>query len=56
MARDSEVIEMFGNPKRPSIWFYKNSEATQYKGKEEYTALIDAIADHFEIEIYDFDL
>ena len=47
MARDSEVIEMFGKPPVPSIWFYKGAEKIQYKGKQEFSPLIDEISEHF---------
>ena len=51
LVRDSEVIEMFEKPPIPSIWFYKDGEGVQYKGKQEYTDLIDAIAEHYKIDL-----
>ena len=55
MVRDSETLEEFGNPPMGTIWFFKNGEKVQYKGKNEFTQLINAIADHYEINLDEFE-
>jgi thiol-disulfide isomerase/thioredoxin len=50
MARDSDTIEQFGNPRIPSIWFSKNGQKKIYKGKLEFTTLAASIAEFFGIE------
>ena len=52
MARDSDVIEHFGNPPVPSIWFYKgDGSSVQYKGKASFSELYDEIVRYYDIDI-----
>ncbi|KAH0785272.1 Thioredoxin family protein [Histomonas meleagridis] len=50
ISRDSDVIEAFGNPPTPSIWFLKDGKKEQYKGKQDFTKLIDAISQFYDVE------
>lgn len=50
LTRDSDVIEAFGNPTTPSIWFYKNMEKVKYDGKQEFTNFISSIFSFFDID------
>ena len=51
ISRDSDVIEAFGNPVLPSYWFYKDGVGTKYLGSKDYAAFLDAIAEHFNVDI-----
>lgn len=53
ITRNSDVIEAFGNPPTPSIWFFKNGEKTKYQGKQDYVDFINAISDYFEVDFDD---
>jgi thiol-disulfide isomerase/thioredoxin len=50
MARDSETLEVYGNPPLPSIWFYKKGEKKMYKGKQEFINLIDKISEFYGLD------
>ena len=51
ITRDSDVIEAFGNPVLPSYWFYKDGVGTKYLGAKDFAAFIDAISEHFDVDI-----
>ena len=51
ISRDSDVIEAFGNPVLPSYWFYKDGVGTKYLGAKDFAAFIDAISEHFDVDI-----
>lgn len=57
MVRDTETIELFGNPNVPSILMCKSTgEREIYTGKHEYIPLIDSISEYFGIDLDDGDL
>jgi hypothetical protein len=56
MARDSDTLEVYGNPPLPSIWFYKDGQKQMYKGKHEFIPLIDTISEYFGLETGDNEL
>ena len=50
-TRDVDVIDAFGRPPVPSYWFYKKGEVMQYKGKNEISPFLQAVANFFDLPL-----